>query len=218
MTPISERDKRMNTHDAAWMLYDAERMENERLQAENAALKADLISVGKARQTLMDDNLKLIEDVAKLKEQITEANKERAWVRRKLELPEGTGFLSGDVTLAGTMHCVWSGYKGYHNYILAEKCDDKMGEIARQSVEIESLKEQVAQLELVKDEHDERGIDIDILVRNLNSAEAQLTALQSKSAALVDASQLAADQIRKCDYTPARSTLLVALAAFKGEK
>ena len=39
MTPISERDKRMNTHDAAWMLYDAERMENERLQAENAALK-----------------------------------------------------------------------------------------------------------------------------------------------------------------------------------
>ena len=114
MTPISERDKRMNTHDAAWMLYDAERMENERLQAENAALK-----------------------------------------------------------------------------------------------------EQVAQLELVKDEHDERGIDIDILVRNLNSAEAQLTTLQSKSAALVDASQLAADQIRKCDYTPARSTLLVALAAFK---
>ena len=39
MTPISERDKRMNTHDAAWMLYDAERMENERLQAEIEALK-----------------------------------------------------------------------------------------------------------------------------------------------------------------------------------
>ena len=86
MTPISERDKRMNTHDAAWVLYDAERMENERLQAENAALK-----------------------------------------------------------------------------------------------------EQVAQLELIKDEHDERGIDIDILVQNLNSAEAKLTTLQSKSAALVDA-------------------------------
>ena len=39
MTPISELDKRVNTHDAAWVLYDAERMANERLQAENAALK-----------------------------------------------------------------------------------------------------------------------------------------------------------------------------------
>lgn len=84
---------------------------------------------------------------AALKEQLSEANKERAWVRRKLEIPEDTGFLSGDVTLAGTMHNVWSGYRGYHNYIAAEKCDDKMGKIARQSVEIDSLKEQVAQLE-----------------------------------------------------------------------
>ena len=41
MEPISELDKRRNTHDAAWGLYDAERMENERLQAENAALRAD---------------------------------------------------------------------------------------------------------------------------------------------------------------------------------
>ena len=84
---------------------------------------------------------------AALKEQLSEANKERAWVRRKLEIPEDTGFLSGDVTLAGTMHNVWSGYRGYHKYIAAEKCDDKMGKIARQSVEIDSLKEQVAQLE-----------------------------------------------------------------------
>ena len=127
MTPISELDKRMNTHDAAWMLYDAERMENERLQAENAALKADLISVGKARQTLMDDNLKLIEDVAKLKEQVAHLDKDYA---KRFE-----------------------------------------------QMELETL------------------------------------SLQSKSAALVGASQLAADQIRKCDYTPARSTLLVAIAA-----
>ena len=88
---------------------------------------------------------------AALKEQLSEANKERAWVRRKLEIPEDTGFLSGDVTLAGTMHNVWSGYRGYHKYIAAEKCDDKMGKIARQSVEIDSLKEQVAQLELEKE-------------------------------------------------------------------
>ena len=50
-----------------------------------------------------------------------------------------------------------------------------------------ALKEQVAQLELIKDEHDKRGIDIDILVQSLNSAEAKLTALQSKSAAPKDA-------------------------------
>ena len=93
----------------------------------------------------------LTAQVAALKEQLSEANKERAWMRRKLEIPEDTGFLSGDVTLAGTMHNVWSGYRGYHNYIAAEKCDDKMGKIARQSVEIDSLKEQVAQLELEKE-------------------------------------------------------------------
>ena len=91
--------------------------------------------------------LELLAANAALKEQLSEANKERAWVRRKLEIPEDTGFLSGDVTLAGTMHNVWSGYRGYHKYIAAEKCDDKMGKIARQSVEIDSLKEQVAQLE-----------------------------------------------------------------------
>ena len=105
--------------------------ERHKLQVENAALKADLISVGKARQTLMDDNLKLIEDVAKLKEQVAHLDKDYA---KRFE-----------------------------------------------QMELETL------------------------------------SLQSKSAALVDASQLAADQIRKCDYTPARSTLLVALCAFKGE-
>ena len=83
---------------------------------------------------------------AALKEQLSEANKERAWVRRKLEIPEDTGFLSGDVTLAGTMHNVWSGYRGYHNYIAAEKCDDNMGKIARQSVEIDALELEVVWL------------------------------------------------------------------------
>ena len=91
----------------------------------------------------------LTAQVAALKEQLSEANKERAWVRRKLEIPEDTGFLSGDVTLAGTMHNVWSGYRGYHNYIAAEKCDDKMGKIARQSVEIDALEAEVMRLRSV---------------------------------------------------------------------
>ena len=71
---------------------------------------------------------------------------------------------------------------------------------------IAALKAQVAQLTGWKEVADNHYGCIE-------SLEDQLTALQSKSAALVDASQLAADQIRKCDYTPARSTLLVAIAA-----
>lgn len=39
----------------------------------------------------------------------------------------------------------------------------------------------------------------------------QLTTEQAKVKVLKDAIELAADQILKCDYTPARSTLLVAL-------
>ena len=74
-----------------------------------------------------------------------------------------------------------------------------------------ALKEQVAQLTGWKE-------TAEGLLREGRYQELcqELTTLQAKSAALVDASQLAADQIRKYDYTPARSTLLVALAAFKG--
>ena len=101
--------------------------------------------------------------------------------------------------------------------------------ITKHLAENAALKEQVAQLELVKDEHDERGIDIDILVRNLNSAEAQLTTLQSKSAALVDAmnkvSMLLCEANPNCSQeylfgviTGTHTVSEAALAAFKGEK
>ena len=94
-----------------------------------------------------------------------------------------------------------------------------------------SLKGQVAQLELIKDEHDERGIDIAILVQNLNSAEAKLTTLQSKSAALVDTLTQVREQCLFADddgqigvsseaQIDSRlfDEICAALAAFKGEK
>ena len=103
------------------------------LECQIATLKAELLSAGTARQELMNDNLRFVEEIAALKEQVAQL----------------------------------TGWK--------EVADNHYGCI--------------------------------------ESLEDQLTTLQSKSAALVDASQLAADQIRKCDYTPARSTLLVAIAA-----
>ncbi len=79
---------------------------------------------------------RLKDETARLKEQLAEANNERAWVRRKLGIPEDCGFLSGEVTLAGTMHCACNAANGYRKYIETEKCDDKLGEIARMSVRL----------------------------------------------------------------------------------
>lgn len=57
------------------------------------------------------------------------------WICRKLGLPEGTKLLTGEQTIAGTMHNVCAAAHGYETYIKAHKCDDKQGEIARLTVE-----------------------------------------------------------------------------------
>lgn len=80
--------------------------------------------------------------VAKLQDKVAELEKEASWIRGKLKLPEDTKLLSGEVTLAGTMHCLVSHANGYLKYIETEKCDDKAGEIARQSVRIAELEKQ----------------------------------------------------------------------------
>lgn len=65
---------------------------------------------------------------------------ERQWIRKKLNLAEDTPFVSGaGPSLAGEMHVVCSNAHGYQKYIVAHECDDKQGEIARQSVKIEEL-------------------------------------------------------------------------------
>ena len=46
----------------------------------------------------------------------------------------------------------------------------------------------------------------------------QLSEAQANAGELLKALEVAADQIRKCDYTPARSTLLQAIAAHKARK
>lgn len=56
------------------------------------------------------------------------------WICRKLNLPEGTKLLTGEQTIAGTMHNVCAAAHGYEAYIKAYKCDDKQGEIARLTV------------------------------------------------------------------------------------
>ena len=87
-----------------------------------------------------------------------------------------------------------------------------------------ALKEQVEQLELIKDEHDERGIDIVFLVQNLNSVEAKLTTLHSKSAALVDALEAllswvdAYAETSDAEFPDVEDKCNAALADFKGAK
>jgi hypothetical protein len=75
-----------------------------------------------------------------------ELAKEAAWIRNKLGLPVDVKLLSGDITLAGTMHNIVHQANGYVRYIEAFKCDDKQGEIARQSVRIAEQEQQIQSL------------------------------------------------------------------------
>ena len=66
---------------------------------------------------------------------------EADWVRKKLDLPADTPLFAGaGKTLAGTLHVLCSHAHGYETYIAAHKCNDKQGEIARLTVEIDRLR------------------------------------------------------------------------------
>lgn len=67
---------------------------------------------------------------------------EAGWVRRKLGLPENA--ILGDVQ--GQLHILCSNAHGYVTYIKAYKCDDKQGEIARLTVELESIRAELTSL------------------------------------------------------------------------
>ncbi len=64
---------------------------------------------------------------------------EARWIRAKLDLPEDCELLSGETSLAGTMHVLCSDAYGFREYIKSHKCDDKQGEIARLAAANKSL-------------------------------------------------------------------------------
>lgn len=81
-----------------------------------------------------DEHLYCKNEIHRLEAELAGLREEALWIRRKLELPDDTEFLSGKQSLAGQMHVVCSDAFGYRTYIKAYKCDDKQGEIARLTV------------------------------------------------------------------------------------
>lgn len=89
----------------------------------------------------------LMQQIDRLKAEVERLKKESAWVRKKLDLPEDTPFVSGNSdTLAGAMHVVCAHAHGYITYIEAYRCDDKQGEIARLTVRAEAAESELAAL------------------------------------------------------------------------
>lgn len=75
------------------------------------------------------------------------AEESLTWIRKKIGVPEDAQMFSGDKTIAGQLHVICSHADGYMKYITSYKCNDKQGEIARQSVEIAQLNHQIAEVE-----------------------------------------------------------------------
>ena len=91
--------------------------------------------------TLENANYKaLLERIATLEREREQNRKDWAWVCRKIGIPEDSRLLSGDQTVAGTLHVLTSHAHGYKTYIAAFRCDDKQGEIARLTVEREEAR------------------------------------------------------------------------------
>lgn len=81
-----------------------------------------------------DEHLYCKNEIHRLEAELAGLREEALWIRRKLELPDDTEFLSGKQSLAGQMHVLCTHAAGYLKYIEAYKCDDKQGEIARLTV------------------------------------------------------------------------------------
>lgn len=81
--------------------------------------------------------------IQELTAELARLTHETQWVRKKIGVPESA--IIGDVQ--GALHVLCSNAHGMTEYINAGKCDDKEGQIARQSVEIVKLKAELAALE-----------------------------------------------------------------------
>lgn len=71
------------------------------------------------------------------------AEESLAWIRKKIGVPEDAKMFSGKETIAGQLHVIFDHHQGYMNYITSYKCNDKQGEIARQSVRISELEREL---------------------------------------------------------------------------
>lgn len=65
---------------------------------------------------------------------LTAAEGDLAWIRKKIGVPPDAEMFTGQETIAGRLHVICSNSHGYLTYIVAYKCDDKQGEIARLTV------------------------------------------------------------------------------------
>jgi hypothetical protein len=83
---------------------------------------------------------------------------ESQWIRKKLNLPADTPFVSGmGQTVAGAMHVVCSHAYGYMTYITSYQCNDKQGEIARLTVRVRELEKELADLKQSVNDAADRG-------------------------------------------------------------
>ncbi|MGH9931017.1 MAG: hypothetical protein ACREA9_17555 [Pyrinomonadaceae bacterium] len=80
-----------------------------------------------------------------LRAELAEAKESLAWIRKKIGVPEDAQMFTGKDTIAGQLHVIRSHSDGYMKYITAYKCNDKQGEIARQSVRITELESELAE-------------------------------------------------------------------------
>jgi hypothetical protein len=69
--------------------------------------------------------------------ELKELREALAWIRQKLDLPENVEMFAGGDSIAGKLHNLCFDAHGYQTYIVAFKCDDKQGEIARLTVRAE---------------------------------------------------------------------------------
>lgn len=85
--------------------------------------------------------------------ELARLREESLWIRKKLNLPADTPFVSGaGPTLAGSMHVVCDHAHGYMTYITAYRCNDKQGEIARLTVACKQKEDAIrAALEAYRD-------------------------------------------------------------------
>lgn len=120
----------------------AERMSEIRKICACVPFIRDGVGVDETRRAFHD----LFHYIDSLTARAEDAESEGKWIRTKLKLPEDAPMFSGN-SVAGQMHIVWHQSEAYKFYIESGKCDDKSGEIARQSLRASTAEARAKELE-----------------------------------------------------------------------